>query len=140
MSYRDLLEEIELKVNLDRESDSIARFVIAVCHAIDLPVVASEGLDVAARYVDDDASEDELERARVNCWISIKGRDWDLADNSVAATRAALCAMYPRSWPDDRFEGLAAFADFATAAGVAPAHLTAALRTAFADVLRKNQH
>jgi hypothetical protein len=135
MDYRDTLEEIEARIDLDREYDSIERFVIGVCRSLDLSPIASGAIDVAVRYLDRAASDEELEAGRVACWESIQGRDHDLSDREVASTRAVLCATYPRGWKDDAFSGLDAFEDFATAAGANPTDLTAALRTAFAHAL-----
>ena len=135
MNYRDTLEELELRVELNREFDSIARFVIGVCRSLELSEVAHAALDVATRYLSQAASDTDLERARVACWNSIKGRDMNLSDREVASTRAVICATYPRRWPDDAFSGLDAFEDFATAAGAKSDDLTLALRTAFADAL-----
>jgi hypothetical protein len=133
MNYRDTLEEIEVRVDLDREGDAIARFVIGVCRSLDLSAEGLQALAVATRYLDHAASDEDLERARVACWASIKGRDSNLSDREVASTRAVTCATYPRGWPDDRFSGLVAFEYFATAAGVNPHDLTIALQKAFAD-------
>jgi hypothetical protein len=135
MSYRDTLEEFEGRLDLDREFESIQRFLIGVCRSLELSAVAQEALEVAARYLDHAASDKDLERARVACWDSIKGRDCNLSDREVASTRALICATYPRGWTDDAFSGLIAFEDFATAAGANPDDLTLALETAFADAL-----
>jgi len=137
MNYRDTLEELERRVDLNREFDAIARFVIGVCRSLGLSGEARDALDVAARYLEHAASDEELERARVSCWASIKGRDGNIADREVASTRAALCATHPRGWPDDAFSGLDAFEAFATAAGANPDDLTVALQAAFADALRR---
>jgi hypothetical protein len=138
MNYRDTLEELELRVNLDREFDSIARFVIGVCSSLELSAVARDALKVATRYLEHAASDEDLERARVACWVSIKGRDGTISDREVASTRAAICATYPRGWPDDAFPGLDAFEAFATAAGASSDDLTVALQAAFADALRRD--
>ena len=138
MNYRDTLEDLEQRLDLRREFDSIERFLIAMCRSLDLSAVALEALEVATRYLNHAASDKDLERARVACWDSIKGRDSDLSDGEVSSTRAVICATYPRSWPDDPFDGLDAFEDFATAAGANPDDLTAALQKAFADALRRD--
>jgi len=137
MNYQDTLQELELRVDLDREFDSSARFVIGVCRSLDLSEVARGALEVATRYLSHAASDTELEGARVACWNSIKGRDMNLSDPEVASTRAVICATYPREWPDDAYSGLEAFEDFATAAGANPDDLTLALQTAFADALSR---
>lgn len=138
MDFRDTLEEIEARVDLDREFDSARRLVIGVCRSLDLSPAASAALDVAARYIDRAASDGELESARVACWQSIKGRDLELSDRGVASTRAVLCATYPRGWGDDAFSVLDVFARFATAAGTNPMDLTVALRAAFAEALGRS--
>jgi hypothetical protein len=137
MDYQDTLEEIELRADLDHEFDSIAKFMIGICRSLQLSPTGREALKVATRYLDGAASDQELERIRVACWNSIEGRNCDLTDPEVAATRAIICATYPRGWPDDKFSGLDAFEDFAMAAGVDPHDLVVALRTAFADALNQ---
>jgi hypothetical protein len=133
MSYADTLGELRQLVDLDREFDSLARFVIGVCRSLDLSLAAREALEVATRYLEHAADARDLERARVACWESIKGRDSQIADREVASTRAVICAMYPRHWREDAFSVLDAFEDFATAAGADDNDLTVALQTAFAD-------
>lgn len=135
MNYRDTLEELEQRLNLDREFESIEHYMIGVCRSLDLSGVAREALEVASRYLSHGASDNDLERARADCWNSIEGRDGDISDREVASTRAVICAMYPRGWPDDAFSGLDTFEDFARAAGANPEDLTRALQGAFADAL-----
>lgn len=137
MNYRDTLEEIELRTDLNHEFDSSTKFMIGICRSLQLSPIGREALEVATRYLDGVVSDQELKRIRVACWNSIKGRDSDLTDPEVAATRAILCATYPRGWSDDKFSVLSAFEDFATAAGVEPRNLVVALRTAFADALNQ---
>jgi hypothetical protein len=137
MDYRDTLEELEQRLNLNCEFDSIEQFVIGVCRSLDLSEVARKALDVAAQYLSNAVSDEDLDRARVACWNSIKGRDCNLSDREVASTRAVICATYPRErgWDDDAFSALVAFAEFATAAGAKPHDLALALQTAFSDAL-----
>ncbi|TAK19471.1 MAG: hypothetical protein EPO40_33165 [Myxococcaceae bacterium] len=135
MNYRDTLEDLELRLDLGREFDTIERFYIGVCSSLELSATAREALAVATQYLDLAISDEDLERARVACWASIKGRDTNLVDREVASTRAVICATYPRGWGDDAFCGLEAFGGFATAAGANPDDLTLALQTTFADTL-----
>jgi hypothetical protein len=51
MNYRDTLEDLEQRLNLDREFDSMERFVIGVCRSLDLSTVAHAALEIAARYI-----------------------------------------------------------------------------------------
>ncbi|MBP7689676.1 MAG: hypothetical protein KA765_17295 [Thermoflexales bacterium] len=135
MDYQDTLEEIELRTNLNHEFDSITKFMLGICRSLQLSPTGREALEVATRYLDGAASDQELERIRIACWNSIEGRNCDLTDPEVASTRTIICATYSRSCSDDKFSRLDAFEDFAMAAGVEPYNLVAALRAAFADVL-----
>ena len=137
MNYRDTLEDIELRLDLGREFDAIERFYVGVCRSLELSAAAREALEVATQYLEHAVSDEDLERARVACWASIKGRDLDLCDREVASTRAVICAMYPRGWGDNAFCALDAFEEFATAAGVNPDDLVLALQTTLADALRR---
>ena len=137
MNYRDTLEEIELRTDLNHEFDSITKFMIGICRSLQLSPTGREALEVVTQYLDGSVSDQELERIRITCWNSIKGRESDLTDLDVASTRAIICATYSRGLPDDKFSRLDAFEDFAMAAGVEPHNLVTALRTVFADVLNQ---
>jgi hypothetical protein len=138
VDYRDILEDLEGRLNLDHEYDAIERFMIGVCLSLELSEVGREALVVAANYLEREASDSDLETARVSCWNAIKGRDYDLSDQEVASTRAVICTTFPRGWRDDAFSGLDVFEDFALAAGARSDKLALALKAAFADVLDRS--
>src|SRR5450631_676772 len=104
--------------------------MIDTCRQIRLTEQAAEALEVAERYGSSRASAHDLESACVACWQSIKGRDTDLGDPEVAATRAVLCSLGSREEHGDLFETLDAFEDFALAAGIAGEALLTSLRHA----------
>lgn len=131
MNYRDTLEAIELKGDLVAGRAPAVRFMIEACGKMSLPHDAKESLDVAGRYLRNEVSDDALTAARVRCWRSIQGRDADLSDTRVAATRAVICTLYPRGKDDDLFETLNVFEDFALAAGLAANDLLEGIRRAF---------
>lgn len=131
MNYRDTLEEIELRGGLTRGFDAATRFMIEICRKMAVHDDAKKLLDVAVRYLDYNASSEDLESARVRCWQLIKGRDSDLCDPNVASIRCIICTLYPRDHHDDLFMALDAFEDFAIAAGINPNDLLHSLRSAF---------
>lgn len=132
--YGDTLNEIEMAGGLTAGSDDATRFMIEACERMALPDYARESLDVAARFLNNEASAQALEAVQVRCWESIKGRDLNFADPNVAAIRAVICTLYPRDQVTDLFTTLTVFRDLAVAAGVASDDLLAGLRRAFGIV------
>ncbi|CAG0935310.1 hypothetical protein TFLX_04142 [Thermoflexales bacterium] len=133
MDYRDTLEEIELRGGLTTGFDAALRFMIETCRKMPLHSDVRECLDVAVRYLEHDASFEDLETARVRCWQLIKGRDSDLRDPNVASIRSVICTLYPHDPRNDLFMTLDVFEDFAIAAGINPADLLLGLRAAFGN-------
>jgi hypothetical protein len=131
VDYRDTLEEIEMEGGLRGGRDRAVRFMVEACSRMSLPDELKESLEVAARQLRKEASDDVVEAARVSCWQSIAGQDSDLSDKRVAATRAVICALYPRDQDDHLFDTLDAFKDFAFAAGLPSEDLLEGLRRAF---------
>ena len=120
MDYGDTLNDIEMAGGLTAGFDNAMRFMIEACNKMALPDHAKESLAVATRYVNNDASVEDLKTVRVRCWQSIKGRDCEFADPEVAAIRAVICTLFPRRQDADLFETLSFFEDVAVAAGISP--------------------
>jgi hypothetical protein len=131
VNYGDTLNDIEMAGGLTAGFDNAMRFMIDACNRMALPEYARESLEVAVRYVNNEASAKDLEAVRVRCWESIEGRDSKFSDPRVAAIRAVICTLYPRDTKNDLFETLAFFHDVAAAAGISSEDLLAGVRRAF---------
>ena len=129
--FADTLNDIEMAGGLTVGVDNAMRFMIEACSRLALPEYAKESLEVAARYVKNQASAGELETVLARCWRSIEGRSSEFNDPNVAAIRAVICALYPRERQTDLFTTLGFFYDCAVTSGVSPDDLLAGLRRAF---------
>ncbi|HXU04469.1 MAG TPA: hypothetical protein VN903_26085 [Polyangia bacterium] len=129
--FADTLNDIEMAGGLTNGFDNASRFMIEVCNKIALPEHAKESLKVAARYVKNEASAEDLETVLVRCWQSIDGRTSEFTDPKVAAIRAVICTLYPRDRQSDLFTTLGFFRDCAVTSGISSDDLLAGLRRAF---------
>lgn len=127
MTFAGVLDDLESRINLNQEARSILRFMIT-SQRLRLSGIADEALEVAVRYLEGLATDTELQEARVACRHSIRGRDMNIADQEVPATRAVICALFPLPWSDDAFDILHAFGEFAEHAGAPSGELANALQ------------
>ena len=129
--FQQALDELEAKVDLDKELAACVRFMLEAVSLFPLSKVAGESLIVARRWLDGDVPASEFESYRVACWLSIEGRDCDTRDQEVAATRAVICLLFPpESW-DDAYGVIDTFADFAISAGASSEKMVEILASTF---------
>ena len=144
-SAQMVLELIEKNCDLDLEHTQVAEVamsaalsVLSRLEAIDL----SECLEMARRYWNQEATEEEQCLARKEAWSSIKGRTTDFSSPKVNLVRLLLCALYGRlkDLSTDQDGGLYTMVRFALDAGVEELELVNVLSSQFATELESGAH
>jgi hypothetical protein len=88
---------------------------------------------VATRYWAGQATETELEAARVGCWrvLDESNAATNLADKEHCATRAVICVTYATPSSDDIVEVLTWFVKVVRLAGCPESHIESSLIEVF---------
>jgi hypothetical protein len=126
----DLLDELDLAGAPNDYEVRVRSFMLAVCDRIsDLPEVALVAVNASRSFQNGALDARSLAAARVACWNSLGSRSCDFQDPAVCRVRAAICTTFPE--PDDPFDAIHNFLDFAAPSGVTDSDLLALLASHF---------
>ena len=135
MTTGDLIAKIEARYSLPSAYGLCMRFMLASLVTIE-PIfspTARRAFDVAGMYWAGQATENELEAARVECWQSLDsiGATTNLVEPVHCATRAVICVTYSSPPSEDIVEILEWFASVVHLAGCPESQVEKLLQSTF---------
>jgi len=107
----DFVEAMQKKLGLAETFRRVCGFMATYLGFFTLPSVATDALDVARCFQRSQASAEQLERARIQCWefLDAKSASTDFSQPEICAIRAVICILYAESPSEDVSELLSWF-------------------------------